>query len=168
MAIAASFQTVEEDPQGRRHWPRKRLRLSVAADVAGQGGNVLVHDISVSGLLLEAQTALTIGEFFTVELLHDYTASAKVIWSSGNFHGCEFTRQISPGTVSAALLQSPPPETTTPSPIPASPPVPRQVSAANHDPADEPGRGSLSTSARIQIVITITLALWSLIFLTIA
>jgi hypothetical protein len=160
MAIAASFQTVEEDPQGRRHWPRKRLRLSVAADVAGQGGNVLVHDISVSGLLLEAQTALAIGEFFTVELLHDYTASAKVIWSSGNFHGCEFTRQVSPGTVSAALLQSPPEHQ------PIQPPVGQVVapsSALEAEAPNEADRGSLSTSARIQIVIATTLGLWLLI-----
>jgi PilZ domain len=159
MAIAASFQITEEDPQGRRHWPRKRLRLSVAADVAGEGGNVLVHDISVSGLLIEAPTGLAIGEFITVELLHDHTATAKVIWSSGNFHGCEFTRQISPGTVSASLLQSPG-ERCSPA---ATPAYPSRMPSTEPEGEDDSHRGSLPTGARIQIVIAITSVLWLLI-----
>jgi transcriptional regulator with XRE-family HTH domain len=98
--------TVADD--GKRGAARQTLRIA-AAGVASDGpGAVEILNLSVTGMLLESNAPLAVGELIQVELPHVGTASATVVWSSGNFFGCRFEKPLSSAAVSAAMLKSSP------------------------------------------------------------
>ena len=103
MPVVAHFEDrgLEQD---RRRSVRRALKLG--AGVAGE--TVTIRDISLTGMLLETPTPMLVGASFEVELPHAGTIAALIVWSSGEFYGCEFERPISPAAVSAARLQSEP------------------------------------------------------------
>ncbi len=110
MALLAHF---EETGQGadRRGAPRRALRLDVGSAEAGTAGDVTIHDLSLTGVLIETAASLAPGETFAVALPQAGAVEATVAWTSGRFYGCQFRQPISPAALSAALLQSSPPET---------------------------------------------------------
>ena len=133
---------------------RRHLRLTVPAILPTGARSAVVHDISVGGLLLETDSSMTIGETIAIELPEAKQVEARVVWSSGKFFGCELIDTISSAHVSASLLKSEP--------------LARwedQVERLEADPLadddDRFGRGDLSTAARIQIVVAISLVLWA-------
>lgn len=89
----------------RRYAPRRALRLQSA--VSDSGMEVVIHDLSPTGVLLETSQALSSGETLFVDLPDRGPTAASVVWSSGNFHGCAFEQSIPSATISAALLRSP-------------------------------------------------------------
>jgi len=90
----------------RRRSVRRALRLGVAA---GDGDElVTIHDLSLTGALLETSVPMLVGATFEVELPQAGTVEASVIWNSGEYYGCQFNLPISPAALSAALLQSAP------------------------------------------------------------
>lgn len=92
-----------------RNEARKKLKLLTAAKTArGGAANVLVLDISTSGMLVQSDAPLEPGEEIEVQLPGTGARQARVAWSGGNFFGCSFDRPISSATVSAALLRSQP------------------------------------------------------------
>jgi PilZ domain len=111
MALHAHFEETAHSPE-RRGAPRRALRLDVAGDAAGSAGDVTIHDLSLTGVLIETAADLVPGETFEVALPHAGAVEATVAWSSGRFYGCQFRQPISPAALSAALLQSSPPEDT--------------------------------------------------------
>lgn len=149
---------LEHTPAGEnaRALPRRRLRLSVPAIVSTGARNAVVHDISVGGLLLETDSAVAADELIAIELPDVDQVEARVVWSSGRFFGCEFTETLPTRIVSASLLKA--------EPLPRSN---HQAGASETESAfkeqERFERGNLSTAARIQIVVAISLALWSLI-----
>lgn len=100
---------LEDDtrPVDRGRAPRRRLRLPIAGSKS-TGGEIetLVHNISPTGLLVESDFLLSIGETFEVNLPHAGMISAKVIWTSGRLSGCQFDIPVSAATLSAAQLRS--------------------------------------------------------------
>jgi hypothetical protein len=115
-----------EEPSGstdRRRSARRSLRLDIG-HAAARGSQVSIHDLSLSGALLETSIALTVGDAFEVELPHTGSVEAVVVWNSGEFYGCQFKQPISPAALSAALLQS-------------TPGMPNEVPAAPADPIAE-------------------------------
>jgi hypothetical protein len=88
----------------RRSAPRRALRLGVE----GAGEPVTVHDLSLTGALLETELPMLVGATFEVELPRAGRIEASVVWNSGEFYGCQFSLPILPSTLSAALLQSAP------------------------------------------------------------
>lgn len=92
----------------RRVAHRRALSLAIDGTSDAGGMRALVHDLSETGLLFETSARLDAGDEFDVVLPHVETIRARVVWSSGNFYGCEFQQRISPGSVSAALLRSAP------------------------------------------------------------
>lgn len=106
MAIAAHL---EETPRaaGKRGSARRSLMLETRG--AFEGGletNVLVHNASATGLLVESRVALEPGELLEVDLPEAGKVLASVVWASGELYGCEFERPVSPATLSAAELRS--------------------------------------------------------------
>ena len=103
MPMLAHFEDLE--PKGdRRRYLRRGLILG-----AGAGGEpVTVHDLSLTGALLETSVPMLVGAIFEIELPHAGGVEATVIWNSGEFYGCQFELPISPAALSAALLQSKP------------------------------------------------------------
>ena len=103
MPMVAFFE--ERPPVAdRRRSVRRALKLGIAA---GDGGElVTIHDLSLTGALLETSVPMLVGAVFEVELPHARTVEASVVWNSGEFYGCQFTLPITPAALSAALLQA--------------------------------------------------------------
>jgi hypothetical protein len=80
--------------------------LKLGTDTGGEP--VTIHDLSLTGALLETSVPMLVGAIFEVELPYAGSVEATVIWNSGEFYGCQFELPISPAALSAALLQSPP------------------------------------------------------------
>lgn len=103
MPMLAHFEDLEPKDD-RRRYLRRGLMLG-----AGTGGEpVAVHDLSLTGALLETSVPMLVGAIFEIELPHAGGVEATVIWNSGEFYGCQFELPISPAALSAALLQSDP------------------------------------------------------------
>ena len=103
MPMLAHFEDLEPKDD-RRRYLRRGLILG-----AGAGGEpVTVHDLSLTGALLETSVPMLVGAIFEIELPHAGGVEATVIWNSGEFYGCQFELPISPAALSAALLQSKP------------------------------------------------------------
>jgi hypothetical protein len=103
MPMVAYFEERLPAPDRRRS-VRRALKLGVAV---GDGGElVTVHDLSLTGALLETSVPMLVGAKFEVELPHVGTVEAGVIWNSGEYYGCQFALPISPAALSAALLQA--------------------------------------------------------------
>jgi hypothetical protein len=103
MQVLAHFED-RSSSSDRRRLPRRALKLGVGAG----GEAVVIHDLSLTGALLETSTAMLVGATFEVELPHAGAVEAVIVWNSGEFYGCQFSQPISPTTLSAALLQSAP------------------------------------------------------------
>lgn len=78
--------TAAGEPRGS---PRKTLRLSTDHSGATDSAQVIVHDISETGLLLETALELGEGEAIDVVLPGLGERRVTVAWSSGRFFGCQ-------------------------------------------------------------------------------
>jgi PilZ domain len=100
-SIEASFETSIDSRYCRRH----RLLLELEAKDSGtQSGTVTVYDISNTGLLIETNSSLSIGEMIEVQLPLVGFRTAEIIWTSGHLVGCKFADALTQGVVSAARL----------------------------------------------------------------
>jgi hypothetical protein len=106
MPIAQQTALPQENGN-RRYASRRALRLG--ATLADSGVEVLIHDLSPTGLLLETTQPLASGETLFVDLPERGPTAASVAWSSGDFYGCAFELSIPAAVISAALLRSPSP-----------------------------------------------------------
>ena len=108
MASASAIKTDvlgDEERSSRRH----SLWLSARVSVRDETDQVLIHNMSITGLLLESALALTLGDQIEIELAVAGTTAAEVVWCSGNYYGCEFADPIVAAAVSASRLRSPSP-----------------------------------------------------------
>lgn len=109
MSLRANLEAGPQTGE-RRSAARRKLRLQAeGASPSAGDSQVLIHDISEEGLLIESAVPLADGEVLEVVLPEAGTAQAKVSWTSGHFFGCKFIDPISTAAVSAALLRSPAP-----------------------------------------------------------
>jgi hypothetical protein len=93
----------------RRSAARRTLRLQALGATASQAdADVVIHDLSLSGLLIETSAGLADGERIDVDLPEAGPTEAKVVWTSGRFFGCKFKRPIPPAALASAILRSPP------------------------------------------------------------
>ena len=103
MALHAHFLELSPSTD-RRRYVRRALKLG-----AGSGNDpVTVHDLSLTGALIETSEPMLVGAIFEVELPQAGKVEATVVWNSGEFYGCQFELPISPAALSAAQLQSTP------------------------------------------------------------
>ncbi|GAC1584145.1 MAG: hypothetical protein NVS3B5_18790 [Sphingomicrobium sp.] len=101
--MLAYFQDLSSRSDRRRS-VRRALKLGV-----GEGEQeVTVHDLSLTGALLETSVPMLVGQTFEVELPQLGTVEATIVWNSGEYYGCQFELPIPPSVLSAALLQSTP------------------------------------------------------------
>ena len=105
MAISAYMER-NARPGGERRSTRHKIRLPLhGTKGSGVEVDVLVHNISSTGLLLESKVELAIGDGIEIGLPNAGASWAKVIWASGPIYGCQFDTPISPATLSAAQLR---------------------------------------------------------------
>lgn len=106
MAIVAQLQESEASAETPRH-PRLTLRLETrGAMESGSSEGVLVHNISQTGLLLESSLGLAVDERIAIDLPQVGEVWARIVWKSGDLHGCEFKNPLPPSALSAAQLRS--------------------------------------------------------------
>ncbi|WP_420844851.1 PilZ domain-containing protein [Jiella avicenniae] len=88
--------------------PRRILQIpldtTVNDDIAIHS---FIHNISVSGLLIETEADLSIGELIDVDVPETGSRLAEVVWSSGRLFGCRFKEAISQASVNAVVLRAP-------------------------------------------------------------
>ena len=107
MALHAFFEELE--PQERRRAARRALRLGVGPKDADRADTqVMIHDLSLTGALLETSIPMLVGAIFELEFPQAGLVEAEVVWSSGEFYGVQFSLPIAPSVLSAALLQAQP------------------------------------------------------------
>ncbi|QIK78851.1 PilZ domain-containing protein [Sphingomonas piscis] len=92
----------------RRGSLRKQLRL--LTDGATEDGveEVLILNISRTGMLIEVEGELTAGDTIEVAIPEADGARAIVQWTDGKLFGCKFDKPIPLSAVSAALLRAEP------------------------------------------------------------
>ncbi|MBB6427626.1 helix-turn-helix domain-containing protein [Sphingopyxis sp. JAI128] len=106
MAIPAYIENSEAS-RGKPRSARHTLRLQLqGAKSSGSGVSVLLHNISSTGLLIESEGTLDVGDRIEIGLPHAGATCAKVIWASAHIYGCQFDAPISSATLSAAQLRS--------------------------------------------------------------
>jgi len=152
------FEAVLEvlDPgKAARAAERRSLRLHARTRSRSAGDIlVLVHNISPTGLLIEAgEGALAIGDSFNIDVPEAGSAESAVVWSSGRFFGCEFHRPVTKAAVSAALLRS--------EPLLHSPP--EAVADIGSSSAGTAIRSKLVPERNFLTAMTLALGLWCLI-----
>ena len=152
MAVAARLETLAEDE--RRSQKRRRLHLGAA--LAASGEDVMIHDISATGVLLETNAELEAFESLQFDLPETGAAQAVVIWNSGRYFGCEFTTPISKAAISAALLRAPA--------EPARAAEPEVLELGDKD--EIHGEDELSFATKGRVIVAASIALWALIFWT--
>jgi hypothetical protein len=107
MPLLAHFEELE--PKERRRAARRALRLELAPGDPESGIEpVTIHDLSLTGALLETSIPMLVGAIFEFELPQVGLVEAEIVWSSGEFYGAQFSLPITPAVLSAALLQSKP------------------------------------------------------------
>jgi hypothetical protein len=84
-----------------------RHKLHLDARRSGTGEEIIVHDLSPSGMLIETAARLSLFGRFQLDLPDLGNVTAVVVWSSGHFFGCQFEMTPEKSTVSAARLRSP-------------------------------------------------------------
>lgn len=105
MLLAQNALLEASEVRGR---PRRTLRLAVDTSVAGDtASTATIHNISETGLLLQTDVDLPIGEWISVDLPGAGSRPAQVVWESEHLFGCRFYEPVTPATVSAALLRAP-------------------------------------------------------------
>ncbi|HEX5258775.1 MAG TPA: PilZ domain-containing protein [Sphingomicrobium sp.] len=128
---------------------RRTLKLPLGEAGSSEG---VVHDLSLTGLLLETSHHLTVGQRIEFDLPERGPTAAIVVWNSGKYFGCEFDARITQGAVSAAVLRSP---TVGKAEV---------DSETVHSPAEE-AYAKLSPPVRALTLVGLTAASWGLIFL---
>lgn len=91
----------------KRRSARRNAPLLVRGTTrSGDAIELLIHNISESGILVESEAPLAIDDRIEIELPHAGPVQARMVWKSGELFGCQFDAPISPATLSAAQLQS--------------------------------------------------------------
>lgn len=106
MSVRAFLSSPNAGDDERRQ-TRHRLSLGTSAGRPGEAAtSVLIHNASISGMLLETGLVLAQGEMLLVDLPETEPVTARIVWSSGRLYGCEFETPITPAVLSAAQLRS--------------------------------------------------------------
>ena len=157
MTISARLQITPA--ANRRGWTRRSLSLGSKLQATGE--EVVIHDVSASGLLIETATGLAVFDELEVELPEVGFTPAVVVWNSGRFYGCQFRNRISQAAISASLLRSPP----APS---AAPVLPSSGSPGEAIPIHDPDAAGIleekaSLTVRLRVILGSAILLWALI-----
>lgn len=125
------------------------------------GVEIVIHDISTTGMLIETAQKLSTGETIIIDLPERGETPATVAWNSGQYFGCKFELSIPAATVSAALLRASPLETITPGDPDLSLPDSQINKARGEDALGEDDRFSLRT--RGLVIVGLAGLSWALI-----
>lgn len=103
---------LNHDDMGHNRDARLAERLELYTETEGmlsadKTEPVLVHNMSVGGMLLESETVLSTGQRIHVRLPHVGLTPAYVMWCSDALYGCRFETPLSTDDVRATGAQDP-------------------------------------------------------------
>lgn len=167
---------VEDDRGSGRY----RMLMEARAEQVGAetAAAVVLHDISRTGLLFEADFDLAPDTEIDLDIPGLGILEARTVWGNGHFFGAEFVTPLTPDRLRAALLESKVvwPDFT-PAPVPpievlrarrdASPTLPDVGAPVPVPVADDPAEPKWPLPARMRFIVGTTLLLWALILGTI-
>lgn len=160
-ALHASFA----DSADQRASDRRVLRLEARVATPEGEGDIQVHNLSRSGLLLEGVAGVAAGSQIEVELPGGSRHRAEVIWADETLFGCRFTEPLTQAQLSAALLRSASRDATgTPAPLTQAEALARlrEHWADEEEAAPEsPQVSKLPLAARMRIIGGLALAGWA-------
>ena len=84
---------------------RYRLLLEAERDTA-DGTSVILHDLSQSGLLFEAEPGIEGDAEIMLHIPGIGPIAARTVWTNGSFYGAQFATPLTPDRLKAALAQS--------------------------------------------------------------
>ena len=149
MTIQARLENLETS--SRRTSPRRKLRLG--ASLGSGGHEVVIHDLSATGVLIQTSAKLETFDDLEVDLPEVGPTHAFVVWNSGEYFGCEFARPISRGAISAALLRNP-----------AAPAASQSVEDNGVlELGEEAPSSKISFSTKMRVIVGTSIALWAAI-----
>jgi hypothetical protein len=160
MAMLARFEATQ-DNFSRRGAARRPLGLQVSGVLPdGPGVDVLIHDLSLTGLLIETWANLKVGTPIEVDLPEAGKTVARVAWGSDRYFGCQFETPISSAVLSAAVLKNPiaPPVT-----APVIAPAASLPAVARHE-----HPGILSRVNRLGVIAGLATVAWAAVFLAVS
>jgi len=106
MAVKGHLEQLGEDNDSRAA-PRRKLHLETSGALpGGEVANVVLHNLSPTGMLLETTLPLNRGDSIEVELPEAGPVAADVVWASGILFGCQFAQPIASGAFSATQLRA--------------------------------------------------------------
>jgi PilZ domain-containing protein len=152
MQKLARLERVES--RNRRLAPRRELSLGMILPETGD--EVVIHDLSATGMLIETDADLATFEQLQLDLPEVGKTVATVMWSSSRYFGCEFHRPIPKAAISAALLQSPFEQ-----PAAVAPAAIKQHDGDDDESEVEDDR--FPFGARLRVIIGSSLVLWAII-----
>lgn len=126
---------------------RRKLRL---VHQLGSGAEVVIHDLSTTGLLIETSAELFGGEPIEVDLAEAGSRQATIVWNSGRFFGCQFIEAIPGAAVSSALLRS------------SCILPPREAQQGSRNVEQRADEEKLPLATRLRLVVALALATWLL------
>ncbi|MDJ0979395.1 MAG: helix-turn-helix domain-containing protein [Erythrobacter sp.] len=111
MALKAHLEhDIQKDGrEDARRDERRSLFLETSGSLpGGLEANVLIHNISASGLLIETDMALAVDEKLILDLPEAEAVRATVVWQSGFLYGCAFEEALEPNAMAAVQLRADP------------------------------------------------------------
>ncbi len=105
MAIERILEQSAErgDKRADVRWP---IRLEAPGAVGEGATDVVVHDISTAGMLIETSSQLTLGQTLLLSLPEAGSVTARVVWQDEPLFGCRFDEPLPQAAVSATRLRS--------------------------------------------------------------
>ena len=97
-------QSNSGDMRGAARWD---IRLEVPGSTEDGHTNLVIHDISTAGMLIEAKPQLQIGQAISVSLAGEASIVARVVWQNAPLFGCRFDQPLAQATLSAIRLRHP-------------------------------------------------------------
>ncbi|MEO0590431.1 MAG: helix-turn-helix transcriptional regulator [Pseudomonadota bacterium] len=109
MAFKAHLES-DRKPTGRadaRRHERRALFLEASGVLpGGLEENVVIHNISTAGLLMETDSPLVVDEGLILDLPEAGAVRAVVVWQSGTLFGCAIEQELDHKTLAAIELRS--------------------------------------------------------------
>lgn len=164
MLREAKRATLQRSADGRGT-ARRDLRLQTGGIAEGGIAEVLIHNLSITGALIETEAELETGDWIELELPHAGGRTAAVVWSDDGLYGCRFAEPLTKGAISAALLRSSALPAEAASAEPTRGASDTQATAFDDDYESEARRDDkLHPAMRLLVIAVFTLACWAAIF----
>jgi hypothetical protein len=153
MALLAKIERGARVSNSRTASRRKLSLVARGVTAAQEFATVVIHDLSETGVLIETKVELATGEPLEIDIQEAGTVAATVVWSSGQFFGCQFERRLPKAAVSASILRNA-----------ARPPGMMPDATASNDvgPAAQ-ALEKLPVAVRMWVLLTLGAAAWAVV-----